>query len=144
MPGYPKEQLQDLYKSLPKDLQRALYSEENARNNYDICTKNGVTDEDAIFEVAKNTGYVLLGLLPPNELQEVLEKELKLEENKAEQIASEIARFILLPVKNSLETLYKIEIKPGIKPKVAPLPEGTPPPAEKKPKKRDIYREPIE
>lgn len=139
MPEYPKEQLQQLYINLPKDLQEAIFSEENTRNLREICLKNGVRDEDIIFEITKNLGYVFLGLLPPNELQDVLEKELNLEKAKAEQIASEISRFIFLPVKNSLEALYKIEIKAGLKPKVFPLPS-----TEKRLKKGDKYREPIE
>lgn len=139
MPEYPKEQLQQLYINLPKDLQEAIFSEENTRNLREICLKNGVRDEDIIFEVTKNLGYVFLGLLPPNELQDVLEKELNLEKAKTEQIASEISRFIFLPVKNSLEALYNIEIKAGLKPKVFPLPS-----TKKRLKKEDKYREPTE
>lgn len=141
MPDYPKEQLWQLYKNLPKDLQKAAFSEEVAGNIQEICTENEVTDDDTIFDVAKNIGYVFLGLLPPNEFQDVLEKELKIEKKKAEQIASGITRFVFLPVKKSLEALYKIEIKPGIKPKVAPSPEKK---IKAKPKKGDKYREPTE
>ncbi len=141
MAEYPKEQLQQLYKNLPKDLQEATFSEEVARNLREICLKNGVTGENTIFEITKNLGYVFLGLLPPNELQDVLEKELKLEKNKAEPIASEISRFIFLPIRGSLEGLYKIEIKPGLKPEVTPLPSKT---TKRKSKKGDKYREPIE
>jgi hypothetical protein len=143
MPDYPKEQLWELYKNLPEDLQKAAFSEENARNIQEICTKNGVTDDDLIFDVAKNIGYVFLGLLPPNEFSDVLEKELEIEKNKAGKITSEITRFVFLPVKKSLEALYKMEIKPGIEPKVSSLsPEAES--SEKKYKKGDKYREVIE
>lgn len=143
MPDYPKEQLWELYKNLPKDLQKAAFSEENARNIQEICAKNGVTDDDLIFDVAKNIGYVFLGLLPPNEFPDVLEKELKIEKKKVGQITSEITRFVFLPVKKSLEALYNIEIKPGVEPKVSSLsPEAEPP--EKESKKKDKYREVIE
>jgi len=141
MPDYPKEQLWELYKNLPKDLQKTTFSKEVAANIQEICTKNEVTDDDLIFDITKNIGYVFLGLLPPNELSDVLEKELKIEKSKAEQIASEITRFVFLPVKKSLEALYKIEIKPGVKPKVTSLPSETELP-KKKPKKGDKYREP--
>lgn len=140
MLDYPKEQLWELYKNLPKDLQKAAFSEEVADNIQKICFKNEVTDDDLIFDIAKNIGYVFLGLLPPNEFSDVLEKELKIEKSKAEQIASEITRFVFLPVKKSLEALYKIEIKPGVKPKVTSLPPETKLP-KKKPKKGDKYRE---
>jgi len=139
MPDYPKEQLRELYNNLPEDLQKAAFSKKVAQNIYEVCNKNGITNEDALFDISKNIGYVFLGLLPPNELSIVLEKDLKIEKNKASQVASEIARFVFLPVKKSLEALYKIEIKPGIKPKTVPL-EKTP---EKKPKRSDGYRESI-
>lgn len=142
MPGYSKEQLAQLYKDLPKDLQEAVFSEENSYNLREICLKNGVRDEDVIFEITKNLGYVFLGLLVPNELQDVLEKELKIEKSKAEQITSEISRFIFLPVKNSLETLYNIKIKAGLKPKITHLSPKT---ARKRTlKTKDRYREFIE
>ena len=141
MPDYPKEQLRRLYKNLPKDLQEASYSQKVASNIQEICTKNGITDEDLIFEITKNIGHVFLGLLPPNEFSSVLEKELKIEKKKANNIASEITRFVFLPVKRSLEALYKIEIKPGLKPEAKPVSE---PATEEKPKRQDKYREPIE
>ncbi len=143
MPDYPKEQLRELYKNLPKDLQKAAFSNEVAANIQEICTKNKIANDDLIFDIAKNIGYVFLGLLPPNEFSDVLEKELKIEKSKAEQIASEITRFVFLPVKKSLEALYKIEIKPGVKPKVTSLSPETEL-LEKKPKKGDKYREATE
>lgn len=153
MLDYPKKQLQELYKNLPKDLREAGFSKENARNIQEICTKNGITDEDIIFDVAKNVGYVFLGLLPPNEFSYILEKELKIEKSKAELITSEIVRFVFLPVRKSLEALYKTKINISIKPGSVVSPE-TPPSLEEnqstagqpeagKPEKKDIYRETI-
>ena len=78
MPDYPKEQLWGLYKAIPEDLQKATFSEEVANNIQEICTENNIADDDTIFEIAKNIGYVFLGLLPPNEFADVLEKELKI------------------------------------------------------------------
>ncbi len=127
MADYPKEQLQELYKYLPEDLQKAFFSEEIGGKIKEICLKNETDNEDIVFEVTKNIGYVFLGLLPPNELQASLEKELKLK--NAENITSEITEAIFLPLKNSLEKLYnmKIEVKK----------------VEKKIKKLDRYREPF-
>jgi len=142
MLDYPKEQLQELYKNLPKDLREAGFSKENAKNIHEICVKNDITDEDVIFDVAKNTGYVFLGLLPPSEFSYILEKDLKLEKSKAELIASEITRFVFLPVRSSLEALYKMKISSSIKPEGSNQPTADQPKAGK-PKKSDRYREPI-
>lgn len=139
MLSYPKEQLRELYKDLPKDLQKATFSEKVAANIQEVCKENGVADDDIIFDITKNIGYVFLGLLAPNEFSDVLEKELKIEKKKAEQISSEITRFIFLPLKKSLEALYQIKIKPGMKTKIEEAKK-----TEKKPKKIDKYKERIE
>ncbi len=111
MPDYPKEQLWELYKELPKNLQKATFSEEVAANIQEVCKDNGITDDDVIFDITKNIGYVFLGLLPPNEFSDILEKELKIEKKKAKQISSEITRFVFLPLKKSLEALYQTQLK---------------------------------
>ena len=142
---YSKGQIWKLYEKLPEELREAIFSEETADSIWEICSRNGIEDE-RVSEVARYTGRVLMGLLPPDELEETLKKELKLEKEVAKKISQEISRFILYPVKTSLEELYKIEIAP-----IA----GTPvrPPSRKKiegeelkekPKREDVYREPIE
>lgn len=116
MPNYPKEQLWELYENLPKELQEAVFSAENADKISDICARNGADKENVIPEIAKYTGYVLLGVLPPDELNQTLKTELQLDEKTAKQVSWEISRFVFMPVKNSLELLYKMEIAPDIKP----------------------------
>jgi len=101
-----KEFLRELYKELPKELQEATYSEEVAHNIHEICTKNGVTNEDIIIEVTKHIGYAFIGVLPPNEFQKVLVEEVKLNKTVAKEIAQEINDSVFLPIKPSLEALY--------------------------------------
>lgn len=136
---YTREQLWKLYQKLPDELKEAIFSSETANNIYDICLRNGIED-DRISEIARYTGRVLLGILPLDEFQKTLEKEIKIEKDKAKKVAREIDRFIFYPVKSSLEEIYKIEIAPPAKPKVTPPPK----PPEEKPKappKEDVYRE---
>jgi len=141
MPGeYTKEQLWKLYEKLPEELKEAVFAEETANNIDDICTRNGIED-NRISEIARYTGRVLMGVLPPEDFQETLEKELKLEKDLAKKVSQEINRFIFYPVKASLEELYKIEIAPPAKPTgITPPPEEKPP----VPPGEDIYRESIE
>jgi hypothetical protein len=143
---YSKEQIWKIYEKLPSELKEAIFSEETADSIWDICSRNGIEDE-RISAIAKYTGRVLMGLLSPNDLEDALKKELKVEKEAAKKISQEINRFILYPVKARLEELYKIEIAP-----VA----GTPvrPPSGKKieeereepesPRRTDVYREPVE
>ena len=137
MPNYPKEQLQELYKDLPKDLQKAAFSEEVAANIQEICSDNKITDDDLIFDITKNVGYVFLGLLPPSEFSDALEKELKIDKEVAEQITSGMTRFVFLPLKKSLEALYQAKIKATDQP-------ASNQPKDQKPKKIDKYKETIE
>lgn len=138
---YTSEQFWKLYKKLPQELKDALFDEETGNNIYEICKRNEIAEN--LGEVVEYVGQVLVGVLPPDEFQETLEKELKIEEDTAKKVVREINRFIFYPVKPLLEELYKIEIAPPAKPRVAPPPK----PLEEKPKappREDVYREPIE
>lgn len=132
MLNYPPEHLWPLYEKLPQDLKRTIFAVETADLIYEICTRNGVPEEK-ISEVAKYTGYVLLGVLLPDKFLSTLKEEVKLTDEQAEKVNWEISRFIFLPVRVSLEMIYKTEIALGFKP-----------PAGVEPEKRDIYREPLE
>jgi hypothetical protein len=136
---YKREELWKLYEKLPKELQEAIFAEETANRIDEICKRYEIPEEK-VPEIAKEVGNVLLGLLHPDEFQEVLEREIKIEREIAKRVAQEIYRFIFYPVKSSLEELYKIEIAAPTQPtKFTPI--------EERPKiqeKRDIYREPIE
>lgn len=111
---YSKEQLNELYKSLPEELQNALYSEQNGKNIKEICEEKNIKDNKDIFEINKYVGYVLFGLLSPNKLSSLLEKELKIDKDSAEQINNRINNSIFLPIKDVLEPLYGIDLKAKI------------------------------
>ena len=139
---YTKEQFWKLYEKLPQELKDALFAEETGDNIHDICERNGVLEN--LDQVVDYVGRVLVGLLPPDDLQETLERELEINKERAKKISQEINRFIFYPVKASLEELYKIEMVPiagmPVKPPVKKVEEK----AEERPKREDIYREPIE
>ena len=135
---YTRDQLWKLYKDLPNELKEAIFALETVDSIYDICSRNEIENAQG---VAKSIGYVLLGVLPPDDFQETLKKEIGLDQEKTKKVAQEINRFIFYPVKTSLEELYKIEIAPPAKPTgVTPPPEEKPP----TPPAKDVYREPIE
>jgi hypothetical protein len=137
------EQYWKIFKELPEELQKHILSEDTAKDIYDICLRNGI--DDMAPEVAEITSRVLFGLLPIEEFQKTLEKELELDPEVAKKVYQEIFRFIFYPVKTSLEELYKTEIAPiagvPVKPPVKRVTEEKP---EEKPKGVDKYREPIE
>ena len=156
---YTTEQLWKLYQKLPKELQEAIFSGETSDNIWGICEMNEIPEEK-MSNIAKYVGDVLLGILPPDEFQAILEKEVKLTKEVAKKVTHEINRFVFSPVKESLAALYQIEIvppagpppiasppirKPEVPPEAVP-PTGVVPPMEKKPPapSSDTYRETIE
>jgi len=136
---YTREQFWKLYEKLPQELKDALFAEETGNSIYDICKRNEIKEN--LDQIVEYIGQVLIGVLPPDEFQETIEKELKLKKEVAKKVAQEINRFIFYPVKTSLEELYKIEITPLAKPTGVTPPPGEKPPA---PPKEDVYREPFE
>jgi len=143
---YPKEQVWKIYEQLPDDLKDAVFSEQTAENIGNVCEKNNITDEKQISQIAKLTGDVILGLLPPQEFKQSLEKEVKLKPEIAKKIDFGIHRFVFFPVKHSLNALYQTEIvMPGVIPTETTVEIKT---AGKKVKpkitKSDSYREGVE
>jgi hypothetical protein len=138
---YTKEELWKIIEKLPDELKEAVFSEKTAEDIFNICTRNGIEDE-RMSKVAKYVGRVLMGLLPPSEFEETLEKEVGIEKEVAKGVRREVEMLIFYPVRTRLEEIYKIEIVPPARAtKITPPPK----PGEKpSPPRTDIYREPIE
>ena len=139
---YPKEQLSELYESLPEKLQEALYSDQNGKSIKEICGEKSITDDNTLFEINKYVGYVLFGLLPPDNLSSSLEKELKIKKEDAEYIGNQISRLVFLPIKDVLEPLYGIKIKVKEEKKDS-VPIKKKEDIAEKSSEKNIYREPI-
>ncbi len=108
---YTKEQLWKLFEKLPEGLKDAIFAEKTADDIYDICKRNEV-EEKKIPEVARLTGNVLLGILPLNDLQKSLEKEIGLESEVAKRVFYQISRFVFFPIKKQLAEIHNLEIIP--------------------------------
>lgn len=132
---YLKDQLWKIYEKLPEGLREAIFSPETADTIDNICKRNQIP-ENQVSEIAKYTGRVLSGLLPPNEFEKALVSEVKLKNGTAKNVAREISRFVFFPVKEELSKLYDVEIAPPARP-----PEVVKQKIEKKP---DSYRESFE
>jgi len=135
---HTKEQFWELYKKLPQELKNALFAEEAGNNIYDVCKRYEI--QKNLDQIVEFVGQVLVGILPPDEFQETIERELELKKDVAKKVAQEINRFVFYPVKRSLEELYSMEI-------TSPAQMKVPGPIEKKPKppkRKDTYREVVE
>lgn len=142
---YTQEQLDKVLETLPDELHEAMFSMETADVIWNVCKKQGMMDK-RMGEIAKYTGYVLMGLMLPAEFLTVLEEELKLPKKTAEEMARDINRFIFYPVKPALEQLHSMEVGAKAKEKsmveLGEEPEEQKPPEE--PRGEDTYREPLE
>jgi archaellum component FlaC len=139
---YSKEQFWKLYEKLPQELKDALFAEETGNDIEDICRRNKISEN--LGQIVDYVGQVLIGLLPPEEFQETLEKEIKLKKATAKKVSQEINRFIFYPLKSSLEEIYKMKLEPSAKSEIG-KPAEVPSQGEKKPSPRkDVYREPVE
>ncbi len=139
------EEARKLLKNLPPLLKESLYSTETADTILNIALEYDLPIE-SIPELAKQTGYTILGILLPQNLSKEIEKELKIDKKRAEEIAMKIKRLILYPIKDGLEKLYEgIEFLPGGEIKItAKEKQKTETQSLTQTKQEDIYREKIE
>ncbi len=132
---YTKKELWKLYKKLPEELKKAIFSEETVED-LDKIAQRYQLKEEKVEKIAERITHVFLGLLPPDELEGVLVKEVNLDWETARKVAREINRYIFFRVKANLEKLYGKELIPIFQPKEKI--------GEKEKLPQDIYREPIE
>jgi hypothetical protein len=140
MEGLSKDELWEIYRSLPDDIKDAIFSEDTAEAIWNICQINKI---EQVSEMAKLAGRTLMGLLPPKDFEQALKQTLKLEEKTAQKIATEMEHYIFNPVKDDLDFIYEEEGKKGRK-EIPDSKKEKPSPPSKKHAWEDSYREPIE
>ncbi len=150
MKQYTEEELSGIYENLSENLKEALFSTATSRNILNTCKRNDVPNEN-IGDVAEAVGYVLLGLLPPEELEIFISQKTGLSPEVSKDVVREIARFILFPLKDEIANLYDITKKDKAE-GIEKSPSGVG--AKKIPEENtrenviaennDLYREPIE
>ncbi len=136
MAKYSQKNLQQLYENLPEDLKEALFSKESAVSIRKACKNTGIDKNEDVNKVSERVGYVLLGIIGPEEMEKNLIEEMGLKKITARRIRIEITKSVFAPVKKTLEGLLdtKIETPKEIKPKKK----------EKEKKRKDEYRESVE
>ena len=132
----PEETSKKIGEEIPENLVKLIESEDTALEIARICFENEIKEEEKIRKIGYQTGRVLLGDLPPEKFSEDLVEKVGLSSFLASKIAREINDSIFNQVKESLTSLYKTEI--------APAEKSTTGLAEEKPRREDVYREPIE
>jgi hypothetical protein len=134
MSYYSPEEIWKLYQHLPQEIKDALFSDEIFDEIEKIGKRYNLNSQQ-ITQLSDLVTTTLLGLLPVESLEETLIKDLKLGLTESKRITIELYRYIFYPLKASLEQVYGREIK-------MPLSQLEVP--QKREKREDIYREPIE
>ena len=106
MPEYTREQLAKLYKGLPQELKDWIGSEDANDAIYQILKENDVLDEKC-EQISILTRNILLGLLPMENFEETIEKEVGLKKDLAEIIIQYLKP--LRKKREELEKKYKVE-----------------------------------
>lgn len=144
MKDYTQQEIWNIYEKLPEDLQKAVFSVENANYLQTICKRFDI-EREKMRKIATLEGEVLMGLLTPKEFKISLQEEVGLNQEMAENVFRGINRFIFMPVRETLSALYGVEIEPTRKPEQLEGTEEEVSSQEKDTKpSEDRYREPIE
>lgn len=109
MQNYTQQELKERYEKLPEVLKDAMFNADIAAKIFEIGKKYGLTIEKTGL-MAEEVGYLILGLTRPTELVNALDEALKVKENQAKEIASDLNRQIFFPLREALKTTHQIEI----------------------------------
>lgn len=152
-----KNQYPEIFERIPPEMIELAFSEETSSKIEEICLENQIEDEETISKIAYWVGFVLFGVLPPEELEKTLTEKVNLSSFIAAKIAKEINKSIFSLITEKLDKLYKggnmpfkvkeisrtgpspSEAMPGLKEKPE-IEEEKP----TRPPRRDTYRELIE
>ena len=143
---YPKYELRAIYSSLPDPLHDVIFSPETS-DTLNAVAKAYALDQNQREALSVYSGFVMMGVLPPERFVKTLSEKLGVERNKASFIAQTINRDLFNPVKEYLELIHGVDEKNVSSPIVniptvatppvpvrvvsrATVPTPTPPPAQ--------------
>ncbi len=102
----PQKEVIERWDKLPYSIREAIFSEENADMLENIAQAHNF-DEEKLRVFSTNVGDVLRGFIHPNDLTKELIDDLKIKEEIAKAIVSEIESKIFKPVRVDLKDVYK-------------------------------------
>ena len=140
---YTKEQVQKAYEKLPEELQEALFSIETTDAVANASTRQNISSLNHT-KITEYVGYVLLGLILPQDFEGLLQEEIGMSKKIVKEVAREINRFVFYPVKPALEQLHQVEIKATSRVVTSEPEEEQEQKSPQQPSGPDIYQESLE
>ncbi|MCX6735687.1 MAG: hypothetical protein NTZ13_01230 [Candidatus Parcubacteria bacterium] len=107
---YTEKQIDKMFMSLPKDMQKTLTSDETLEYLKQIEKKYNLQQKQTI-ELSIEIGMLMLGASSPQHFIYNIQKEMEITEDTAKAIASEVNEKIFQPVKESLKTIHSLNKK---------------------------------
>jgi hypothetical protein len=99
---YTEDEKRTIYEKLPDDLKAALFSDSVGSVIADLADKYHLDNR----MLAELVGYVMLGFLPPHQLQQRLRKMSGLNSKACDALFSDLDRLVFASISPSLDNLY--------------------------------------
>lgn len=112
MERYTEEQILEKYRNLPEDLKGAIFSVEMAKTIKDIGDKHKL-EIDKIGVLGNETGMVMIGFTHPKDFISNLAQRLKVDKEKAREIAQDVNMQIFAKVRESLKKMHGEDVPAG-------------------------------
>ncbi|MBI3627413.1 MAG: hypothetical protein HY220_01500 [Candidatus Sungbacteria bacterium] len=114
-----KEQLIELYKTLPIDIARIYEAQETSQIIMSIGKKYALPI-DIVGDLSYEIGLVLVGASPAREFIDNIKSSLGVSRDKAILIAEDVNHQLFSPIRESLKTLHKVEMNSPLIPEEKP------------------------
>lgn len=109
MPRFPKEKIDEQYKKLPDALKDAIFSVDVANKIFEIGKKFALTIEETGF-LGEEAGYVMLGLVHPNDFAKSIQARIEVDEEEIQQVAKEVNSQVFYPIRELFKRVHQFEI----------------------------------
>ena len=109
MTPYTPQEVEEHFQRLPEPLKEAMMSVENSERIFEVGKKFALTVEQIGF-LAEESGYVVLGLTHPQDFVARIEQHLRVDADKAKNIAQEINHKVFFPLREALKSAHQFEL----------------------------------
>ena len=105
MAEFPQEEIKKRYDSLPQSLRELMFSEEKSDVLWEIGEAYHINDAKLSI-ISRLIGYVILGLVRPEDLQKKIESEAHIDGRIAQSLSEDIEKKILSQSLSDIQALY--------------------------------------
>lgn len=120
---YTPEQLRDIYRLVPEDIQEAIFSIDTTEKIQTIGKKYNL-HIDQVGSLAHQVGLLMLGITKPNHFINEIALDMHITPQKASEVAQEVNEQIFKPIRESLKKIHGLDGSPPLTASVPSSPRG--------------------